>query len=553
MEANTRKQSPVCRLLLPRGADGYTRVVPLRKDFRLQFEPREQFEQRQKKLEQIEALGYEPFPREFRWTDTPAALVENYGEKSASELEADKREVRVAGRLVSLRLMGKAGFAHLQGSGKRIQIYVKKDVVGERGFGLFHLLDLGDLIGVRGHLFRTRTNELSIHVDELTFLAKALLPLPQKWHGLTDVELRYRQRYLDLIANDKSREVFVARAKLIQELRRFFEARGYIEVETPMMHPIPGGAAARPFVTHHNTLDIDLYLRIAPELYLKRLTVGGFDRVYEINRNFRNEGISTQHNPEFTMLEFYEAYSNYRDLMELNEELFALLAMSITGSTLVKYGEQELDFSKMQRLSMREAIVKYWPAGAGAAPTEAELAAHGGPRAAVERYNAWAKGAGAPYAASKGTLKDGEWTGLLFETIAEDKLIQPTILYDFPTDISPLSKQKPEDPTLTERFEIYVAGMEVANGFSELNDPAEQERRFLEQIARGGDEMPKQLDVDYVRALAHGMPPTAGEGLGIDRLTMLLTDSASIRDVILFPLLRPEANRDGGPTESEHA
>jgi lysyl-tRNA synthetase, class II len=531
-------------LLLQRGGDRYTRVASLRKDFRLQFEPREQFEQRQKKLEQIEALGYEPFPREFRWTDTPAALVDKYGEKSAAELEADKQELHVAGRLVSLRLMGKAGFAHLQGSGKRIQIYVKKDVVGERGFALFQLLDLGDLIGVRGHLFRTKTNELSIKVEELSFLAKALLPLPEKWHGLTDVELRYRQRYLDLIANDRARQVFVARARVIQELRRFFDARGYIEVETPMMHPIPGGAAARPFVTHHNTLDIDLYLRIAPELYLKRLTVGGFDRVYEINRNFRNEGISTQHNPEFTMLEFYEAYSNYRDLMELNEELFALLAMSITGSTLVKYGDQELDFSKMQRLSMREAIIKYWPAGAGAAPTEADLAAPGGPRAVVERYNARAKAAGAPFAASKGVLKDGEWTGLLFETMAEDKLIQPTILYDFPTDISPLSKQKPEDPSLTERFEIYVAGMEVANGFSELNDPAEQERRFLAQIAQGGEEVPKQLDVDYIRALCHAMPPTAGEGIGIDRLTMLLTDSQSIRDVILFPLLRPEVRHE---------
>ncbi len=547
-------------MLLPRrGAHRYTRVGPLRKEFRLQFEPRDQFEQRQKKLEQIEALGHDPFPREFRWTDTPAALVEKYGEKSAAELEADKHEVRVAGRLVSLRLMGKAGFAHLQGSGKRIQIYVKKDVVGERGFELFHLLDLGDLIGVRGHLFRTKTNELSIWVDELTFLAKALLPLPEKWHGLTDVELRYRQRYVDLIANDKSREVFVARAKIIQELRRFFDARGYIEVETPMMHPIPGGAAARPFVTHHNTLDIDLYLRIAPELYLKRLTVGGFDRVYEINRNFRNEGISTQHNPEFTMLEFYEAYSNYRDLMEMNEELFALLAMSITGSTLVKYGDQELDFSKMQRLSMREAIVKYWPREASEAPTlEGSgqrfgppppptlemLASPGGAREATSRYNNWAKNTGAPYAASKGELSDGEWTGLLFETIAEDKLIQPTILYDFPTDISPLSKQKPEDPTLTERFEIYVAGMEVANGFSELNDPAEQERRFLAQIAQGGEEVPKQLDVDYIRALCHAMPPTAGEGIGIDRLTMLLTDSQSIRDVILFPLLRPEPRQD---------
>ncbi|MGA2096525.1 MAG: lysine--tRNA ligase [Candidatus Acidiferrum sp.] len=510
----------------------------------MQFEPREQFEQRQKKLEQIEALGYEPFPREFRWTDTPLALVEKYGEKSAGELEAEKLEVRVAGRLVSLRLMGKAGFAHLQGSGKRIQIHVKKDVVGERGFSLFQLLDLGDLIGVRGHLFRTKTNELTIRVDELSFLSKSLLPLPEKWHGLTDVEMRYRQRYLDLIANDHSRQVFVARAQIIKELRRFFDERGYIEVETPMMHPIPGGAAARPFITHHNTLEIDLYLRIAPELYLKRLTIGGFDRVYEINRNFRNEGISTQHNPEFTMLEFYEAYSNYRDLMELNEELFALLAMSITGSTLVKYGEHELDFAKMQRLTMREAIVKYWPREAGQAPTEAELAAPGGPRAITERYNGWAKANGAPYAASKGTVKDGEWTGLLFETMAEDRLIQPTILYDFPTDISPLSKQKPEDPTLTERFEIYIAGMEVANGFSELNDPAEQERRFQAQIAQGGEEVPKALDVDYIRALCHGMPPTAGEGIGIDRLTMLLTDSQSIRDVILFPLLRPEARQD---------
>ncbi len=513
----------------------------------MQFEPRDQFEQRQKKLEQIQALGYEPFPREFRWTDTAASLVEKNGEKSAAELEAEKHEVRVAGRLVSLRLMGKAAFAHLQGSGKRIQIYVKKDVVGERGFALFHLLDLGDVIGVRGHLFRTKTNELSIWVDELTFLAKALLPLPEKWHGLTDVELRYRQRYLDLIANDKAREVFVTRARIIQELRRFFDGRGYIEVETPMMHPIPGGAAARPFVTHHNTLDINLYLRIAPELYLKRLTVGGFDRVYEINRNFRNEGISTQHNPEFTMLEFYEAYSNYRDLMEMNEELLAMLAMSITGSTLVKYGEYELDFAKMQRLTMREAIVKYWPSGAGAAPTEAELAAPDGPRAATERYNVWAKSTGAAYAAAKGKLTDGEWTGLLFETMAEDKLIQPTILYDFPTDISPLSKQKPEDPTLTERFEIYAAGMEIANGFSELNDPAEQERRFLAQIAQGGEEVSKQLDVDYIRALCHAMPPTAGEGIGIDRLTMLLTDSQSIRDVILFPLLRPESLADPAP------
>ncbi|HEY2456774.1 MAG TPA: lysine--tRNA ligase [Candidatus Acidoferrum sp.] len=515
----------------------------------MQFEPRDQFEQRQKKLEQIQALGYEAFPREFRWTDRPGALTEEYARATAAELEANRRETRVAGRLVSYRLMGKAGFAHLQGAGSRIQIYVRKDVVGEKGFQLFQLLDLGDHVGVKGHVFRTKSGELSVWVEELFFLSKALLPLPEKWHGLADIELRYRQRYLDLIANEKSREIFQTRARIVRELRQFFEGRGYIEVETPMMHPIAGGAAARPFKTHHNTLDADLFLRIAPELYLKRLTVGGFDRVYEINRNFRNEGVSTQHNPEFTMLEFYEAYSNYLDLMELNEQLFAQVAKAITGSTVVKYGEDELDFGKMQRLTMREAIVKYWPGGAGAAPTLDELKAPGGAASATQRYNTWAKANHAEYAASKGNLKDGEWTGLLFETIAESKLVQPTILYDFPTDISPLSKQKPEDPTLTERFEIYVAGMEIANGFSELNDPAEQERRFQAQIAQGGDEVPKQLDVDYIRALSHGMPPTAGEGIGIDRLTMLLTDSHSIRDVILFPLLRPEAK----PGEGEAA
>jgi lysyl-tRNA synthetase, class II len=518
----------------------------------LQFEPQDQFQQRLKKLEQIQSLGYEAFPREFRWTDTPADLVKKHSDVSAPDLESNRKDIRVAGRLISYRLMGKAGFAHLQGCGQRIQIYVRKDVVGDRGFQLFHLLDLGDHVGVRGHLFRTKTGELSVWVEELFFLSKALLPLPEKWHGLADIELRYRQRYVDLIATEKSREVFQTRARIIRELRQFFDNRGYIEVETPMMHPIAGGATARPFVTHHNALGMDLYLRIAPELYLKRLTVGGFDRVYEINRNFRNEGISTQHNPEFTMLEFYEAYSNYRDLMALNEELFAQLAKSITGSTKVKFGDHELDFGKMERLSMREAMVKYWPAGAGPAPTLEELAAPGGPKRATERYNVWAKANHAEYAAAKGELEDGEWTGLLFETMAEDKLIQPTILYDFPTAISPLSKQKPEDPSLTERFEIYVMGMEVANGFSELNDPAEQERRFLAQIAHGGEEAPKQLDVDYIRALCHGMPPTAGEGIGIDRLTMLLTDSHSIRDVILFPQLRPEAHH-GESDASESA
>jgi len=516
----------------------------------LQFEPKDQFEQRQHKLEKIVAAGYPAYPHEFRWTASPAELAAKYAPATAPELESNKVQATIAGRIVSLRLMGKAGFAHLQGGGGRLQIYVRKDVVGEKGFELFHLLDLGDQIGARGHLFRTKSGELSLWVQELTFLSKALLPLPEKWHGLTDVELRYRQRYVDLIANEESRRVFLTRAKIVRELRKFFDERGYIEVETPMMHAIAGGAAARPFVTHHNTLDIDLYLRIAPELYLKRLVVGGLELVYEINRNFRNEGISTQHNPEFTMLEFYEAYSNYQDLMKLNEQLLAQLATQIAGSTVVKFGELELDFGSIKLLSMREAIIKYWPQAAGPAPALEELTVAGGAKAVTERYNAWAKTAHAPYGAAKGTLSDGEWTGLLFETVAEDKLIQPTILYDFPTEISPLSKQKPDDPSLSERFEIYIAGMEIANGFSELNDPAEQERRFLAQMARGGDEVPKQLDVDYVRALCHGLPPTAGEGIGIDRLTMLLTDSHSIRDVILFPQLRPEA-RGEADTKSE--
>ena len=505
------------------------------------FEPRDQFEQRQKKIEQIQALGHDPFPREFRWTDSPADLAKDFANTTAEELQTANKQVRVAGRIVSYRLMGKAGFAHLQAGGHKIQIYVRKDVVGEPGFQLFHLLDLGDHLGVRGHLFRTKTNELSVWVDELFFLSKALLPLPEKFHGLADVELRYRQRYLDLISNDHARKVFVARAQIVRELRKFFDARGYLEVETPMMQPIAGGAAARPFITHHNTLDIDLYLRIAPELYLKRLTVGGFDRVYEINRNFRNEGISTQHNPEFTMLEFYEAYSNYLDLMDLNEQLFLTLAKALTGQEKIPFGDYLLDFSHFERLSMREAIVKYWPSALAPAPSIAELSAPEGPASAAQRYNHWAKSTGSPYAAAKGKLTNGEWTGLLFETIAEDKLIQPTVIYDFPIELSPLSKQKPTDSSLVERFEIYIAGMEIANGFSELNDPAEQERRFLAQISQGGDEAPKQLDVDYIRALCHGMPPTAGEGIGIDRLTMLLTDSKSIRDVILFPLLRPEA------------
>jgi lysyl-tRNA synthetase, class II len=516
----------------------------------LPFEPLDQYLQRQKKLAEIQALGFEPYPHRFDPTATIAELVAQYGGHRAEELETQKPEVRVAGRIMTLRLMGKAGFAHIAGAGGRMQVYVKLDVVGPLAFQLFQLLDLGDSIGVSGRVFRTKTGELTVWVEKLELLAKALLPLPDKWHGLADVELRYRQRYLDLIVNEEARNVFLRRAEIVRELRSFFEARGYIEVETPMMQPIAGGATARPFVTHHNTLDLDLYLRIAPELYLKRLIVGGLDRVFEINRNFRNEGISTQHNPEFTMLEFYQAYSDYRDLMALTEELFAALARKLYGGTVIRYGEHEIDLGRWQRLTMREAIAKYWPADVSPQTTVEELARPGGPREAAQRYNAWAAGKGVGPVMGIEKLTDGEITGSLFETIAEHKLIQPTILYDFPTEISPLSKCKPDDPATVERFEIFIAGMEFGNAFSELNDPTEQERRFRQQVEQGGEEAPKEVDLDYVRALAHGMPPTAGEGIGIDRLTMLLTNSHSIRDVILFPLLRPEASREPAGSEA---
>jgi lysyl-tRNA synthetase class 2 len=459
----------------------------------------ELYDQRIRRIAEIEALGFRAYGHRLDASHTIPQILAEYGEKTAEQLEP-RVLVRIAGRITTIRKMGKAGFAHLSQNGERIQIYVRKDSIPEKDFALYELLEIGDIIAAEGYLFRTKTGELSVHVERLDFMAKTLFSMPEKWHGLGDIEIRYRQRYLDLIANPEVRKVFVTRAKIIASLRRQLEARGFLEVETPMLQAIYGGAAARPFITHHNTLDMDLYLRIAPELYLKRLVVGGIERVYEINRNFRNEGISTQHNPEFTMLEFYQAYTDYLGLMDLSEELLRQAAIDATGSAVVEYQGTQIDFGgKFRRVSMQEAV------GAGAS-----LKGH----ALVET----------------------------FERDIESSLIQPTIVYDYPVEVSPLSKNKPDDPDFVERFELYVAGMEIGNAFTELNDPQEQRRRFEMQLAlrQKGDEEAHQMDEDYVRALSYAMPPAGGEGIGIDRLTMLLTNSRSIRDVILFPLLRPQ-------------
>lgn len=507
----------------------------------MEFEPLDQYQQRRRNLSDIEALGHSGYPHKFAWTQTPSEILHTYGESTIEQLESGPVHVSAAGRIVALRPHGKAAFAHIAGDGARLQIYVRQDVVGEDPYKLFKLLDIGDFIGISGHLFRTKTNELSVKVEKLELLTKALLPLPEKWHGLADVELRYRRRYLDLIVNEKAREVFIRRAKIIREIRDFFDRRNYAEVETPMMHPILGGATARPFITHHNTLDMKLYLRIAPELYLKRLVVGGLDRVYEINRNFRNEGIDAIHLQEFTMLEFYQAYSDYRELMDMTEELFRGLAQKVCGSTKFDYGETEIDFGQFARLTMRDAIVKFWPPSAGDAPTSADLGTTGGPLAIAERYNLHAAANAIDPILNVRKLSGGELIGELFEAVAEPHLTQPTFIYDFPVAISPLSKVRADDPSIAERFELFIAGMEVANGFSELNDPIDQEKRFRAQVEKGGLEAPKEVDVDYIRALSHGLPPTAGEGIGIDRLVMLLTDSHAIREVVLFPLLRAES------------
>ena len=508
---------------------------------------------RREKLKQIEALGQATYRSKYEFTHTVEQILAAYTPKTAEELEQPRVNVRVAGRIMAIRLMGKAGFAHLQQDGKRLQVYVKKDAVGEKGFELYKLLDLGDHVGVSGYLFRTRTGELSVHVEEITFLSKDLLPLPEKWHGLTDVELRYRQRYVDLVMNPEVREVFLKRTKLVQSMRRTLDAHGFVEVETPMMQPIAGGAVARPFVTHHNTLDMDLYLRIAPELYLKRLVVGGLDRVYEINRNFRNEGLGWRWNPEFTMLEFYQAYTDYQGVMDLTQEIITQAAKDVTGGTKTKWGDQEIDWANWQRMTMREAIIRYWPENSGAKPQLVEFATDEGVRGIVMRLNA--ANLKAHVHVSTGEPR-GKTIATLFEAVAEEHLTQPTIIYEYPTAVSPLSKQKPDEPDWTERWEIFVGGMEISNGFSELNDPEDQRRRFeaqLKERERGDDEA-HQMDEDYIRALAYGMPPAGGVGVGVDRLIMLLTDSHTIRDVILFPLLRPEKTStadDPGGTETK--
>jgi len=487
--------------------------------------------QRRANFEDLLALGVRPYPNAFDATHRISELVATYGETPGEVLEADHVPVRAAGRILGLRTFGKANFAVLSDGARTIQAYIKQDSVSPQAFALFKLLDFGDQVGVSGRLFRTRTNELTIWASDLTFLAKSFLPLPEKWHGLQDVETRYRQRYLDLIVNPEARRVFEVRARTLQAIRGFLDARGFLEVETPMMQPIAGGALARPFVTHHNALDMKLYMRIAPELYLKRLVVGGMDRVYEINRNFRNEGISTQHNPEFTMLEFYQAYVDYEYLMRLTEEMFTEVALKTKGTTNLTFGEHAISFAApFRRLSLRVAAAERASEKLGRS-VEPEMLRD----AATARAVATALGLEIPDGVGAGKIATE-----IFEALCESDLIQPTFVYDFPTEVSPLSKQKADDPDTVERFELYAGGFEVANAFSELNDPAEQRRRFEAQLAdrARGDAEAHQMDEDYVRALEYGLPPTGGEGVGIDRLVMLLTNSPSIRDVILFPLMR---------------
>ena len=492
----------------------------------------DQTAQRHANFEQLRRLGVDVHPRRFETGATVSDVVAAHGETSGADLEVQGVQVRVAGRILGMRTFGKANFLVLSDGKARVQAYVRQDSVPELDFSVFRLLDFGDWVGVSGRVFRTKTNELTVWASSLTFLAKCFLPLPEKWHGLTDVETRYRQRYLDLAVNADSRRVFETRSRVVSTLRSFLTGRGFLEVETPMMQPIAGGALARPFVTHHNALDIPLYMRIAPELYLKRLTVGGIERVFEINRNFRNEGISTQHNPEFTMLEFYWSYADYHDLMALTEELIVDVAATAGGSTALPFGDHQISYAPpFRRLSMREGVCQAASRRLGSAVTEQAL------RVAADAA-ALAATLGIEVSAGAGP---GRITAELFEALCEDELVQPTFVFDFPTEVSPLAKQRVDDADTVERFELYAGGFEVGNAFSELNDPAEQRRRFEEQLGEraGGDAEAHAMDDDYVRALEYGLPPTGGCGIGVDRLVMLLTNSPSIRDVILFPLMRP--------------
>jgi len=492
----------------------------------------DQLRQRRANFEELQKLGVTPYPHAFTRTHTVAELVAAHGDKTGEALDAEKVATTTAGRVLAIRSFGKANFLVISDGAARIQVYLRKDALSERDFAIFKLLDFGDFVGVEGHLFRTKTNELTIWASKVEFLAKCFIPMPEKWHGLQDIETRYRQRYLDLIVNPDSRRVFEVRSRVLNGIRGFLNARGYLEVETPMMQPIAGGALARPFVTHHNTLDMQLFLRIAPELYLKRLVVGGMERVYEINRNFRNEGISTQHNPEFTMLEFYQAYSEYGELMDMTEQMLSAVALVAIETDQITFGGHQISLAPpYRRVSLREGAREAAAKKLGTTVTDADLrdresAAALAGKLGIEVQKAWGA---------------GKIATEIFERLNEESLIQPTFVHDFPTEVSPLSKQRADDPDTVERFELYIGGFEVANAFSELNDPAEQRRRFEAQLQdkAAGDLEAHAMDEDYIRALEYGLPPTGGEGVGIDRFVMLLTNSPSIRDVILFPLMRP--------------
>jgi lysyl-tRNA synthetase class 2 len=477
---------------------------------------------RKEKEEALRELGIETYPQDRGPYTTTDDVEERFGNIDHDELEKNEERVSVAGRIMAFRDFGKSTFLHIQDRKGKIQIYIRKDMLKEPGYDVFKKFDISDIIGVTGRVFKTKTGELTVLADTVKLLTKSLRPLPEKWHGLTDVEERYRKRYLDLIVNEKARQVFVKRAKIVDYIRRYFTQRDFMEVETPMMQPSPGGAVAKPFVTHHNTLDMDLYLRIAPELYLKRLVVGGFERVFEINRNFRNEGISVRHNPEFTMLEFYQAYATFEDLMDLTEDMISSLVQELFGTTTITFNDQEINFARpWKRMTMEEALKE-------AEPFDQELLND------VGKLAAYAKHLGVEDAEK---LSRGKLIAAVFEELCEKKLIQPTFITQYPVEVSPLAKRNKENPDVTERFEMYISGMEIANGFNELNDPVDQKARFLEQVK--DREEGATVDEDYIMALEYGLPPTAGEGIGIDRLTMVLTDSPSIREVILFPLLRP--------------